>query len=110
VTAAQQWESTVRAAIKEVAGFDVPAEANFFQAGLTSALVVAVHQALRSRLDHDVAVTAFFKYPNPRALAAFLADGPVPASWGPEPAPAPARQWSAQERRELRARLRQRKG
>jgi hypothetical protein len=123
MTPGQRWERTIGAAIRAVAGFDVPPERGFFEAGLTSAHLVAVYRRLVDQLGADVPVTVFFTYPSRRALGAFLAGGrPAPeerlatgSGAGPErevvgeTVPG-ARRWSAQERRDLRSRLRQRRG
>ncbi|MEU5783366.1 acyl carrier protein [Micromonospora lupini] len=126
MTPAQRWARELGALIREVAGFDVPPMTSFFDAGLTSVLLVAVHRRLVDQFRTDVPVTVFFKYPSRCALGAFLAggqsapDGTLPVASGAgvtgsapegegERSP-DARRWSAQDRRDLRSRLRQRKG
>ena len=114
---AAAWEETVTAAVRAVTGIDVPAERGFFDAGLTSAALVAVHERLRPAMGPDVPVTAFFRHPTARRLARHLAGGPdlpVPAPAGAEPAgpgpavlPAPTPLRTAAGRRAFRARLRQ---
>lgn len=117
MTSAQRWEGVLDAVIREVAGFGVAPGDTFFDAGLTSVTLVAAHHELVSRFGADVPVTVFFKYPSRRALGAFLADMSSTAdatgesaSAGNDQAVHGARRWNAQDRRDLRSRLRQRKG
>jgi hypothetical protein len=106
---AAEWEAELGAAIRGLTGFDVPPAVGFFEAGLTSALVVAVHGQLLDRLGPDVPVTVFFTYPTRRSLAAYLAGQRAVPEGLAAPAGPPAR-WTAQSRRDLRSRIRQRKG
>lgn len=116
---AQRWERELDAVIREVAGFAVAPEDTFFEAGLTSALLVAVHHELLNRFAAEVVgvpVTVFFKYPSRRALGTFLASRPstvdelIPPHAEVDHGASGARRWNAQDRRDLRSRLRQRKG
>ncbi|MET9921263.1 amino acid adenylation domain-containing protein [Streptomyces sp. NPDC006435] len=107
---------TVAATILAVTGLAIPMEANFFEAGMTSPNAVALHQRLTVELGLEFPVTDVFKHPSPGALAAHLAalrrapDGP-PTRPALAPAPsASAAGWTAGARRELRARIRERKG
>jgi acyl carrier protein len=88
--------------IREVAGIAVEPDGSFFEAGLTSALLVEIHARLEDRLGRAIPVTDLFKYPSRRALAGHLAG---PAAAAPVSA-ARDRPLSTADRRELRARLR----
>jgi hypothetical protein len=109
---AKDWEAVLGAAIRQVAGFDVPADAGFFEAGLTSALVVGLFERLLDQLGPEVAVTVFFTYPTRRSLAAHLAErsaAPAPAARTVAEVAAPGR-LTASARRDLRSRMNQRRG
>jgi hypothetical protein len=106
---AKDWEAVLGAAIRQVAGFDVPADAGFFEAGLTSALVVGLFERLLDQLGPDVPVTVFFTYPTRRSLAAHLA-GRSAGPAGPIVAEVAAGRLSATARRDLRSRMNQRRG
>lgn len=77
-------ETAVRALLGELidaaTGLRLPADANFFEAGLTSEMLVRVHAALEGRLGREVPLTDLFKYPNRRALSRRLAAPPGPAA------------------------------
>lgn len=100
--------------IREITGSGVALDANFFEAGLTSASLVRVHERLLTRLSRSLPVSVLFKYPNRRALAEYLAAGPdrgdpggpaVDRGPGGQPAAPPVN--VIDMRRQLRARLRQ---
>jgi acyl carrier protein len=109
-------EAAVRALLDELidttTGLRLPADANFFEAGIDSQTLVRLHAALEGRLAREVPLTDLFKYPNRRTLARHLvhptAGEPAAAAVRPaDPAPtggAPR----AHDRRTLRTRIRAR--
>ncbi|GIF87677.1 non-ribosomal peptide synthetase [Catellatospora chokoriensis] len=107
----------VAAAVRAMLGFDIAEGASFFEAGLTSKMAVAMHLRLSADLGLEFPVTDMFKYPTSGALAARIAalrSGAPAAAQSPDPSaatpPAPTAGWSAESRRDLRARIRERKG
>jgi hypothetical protein len=98
---------TLGRVITECAGKPVPVDAVFFEAGLTSAVIVAVHERLQVELGRRFPIGAFFDHPTRQALANHLAQaddelaGPVVALDG---------RWTGRSRRDLRTQLRQRRG
>lgn len=64
--------------VRDVAGISTDLDGSFFEAGLTSALLVEIHGRLQSRLGRAIPVTDLFEHPNRRALARHLA-APVDA-------------------------------
>jgi hypothetical protein len=112
VADARAWEATLGDVLREVSGIDVPAEASFFEAGVTSADLITVHRRLCEATGRELNVKVFFKYPTRRSLAGHLAAPDEAARDEPSPdvpAPtAPSAGWSADARRALRARLQQR--
>lgn len=95
--------------VTELAGLTLAPDDSFFAAGLTSAIVVALHQRLVAALGTDFDVAMLFKYHTVRGLAGYLADPAAHA--GPD---RPAVQLStvdggmADARRALRMRIQQR--
>lgn len=98
--------------ILAVSGISVDPDDSFFASGLTSAMLVALHERLRP-LFPRLLIAEMFKYSTRRSLARFLASASVavPAPHGAQgvaradwsvPADSPA------ARRRLRGRLRQR--
>ncbi|WP_460356208.1 condensation domain-containing protein [Actinoallomurus acanthiterrae] len=65
-------EAVVADVVRETVGFDIPTEANFFEAGMNSELAVAVYIRLQQELRHEFPVTDLFKYSTRRELAAYL--------------------------------------
>ncbi|HJD81129.1 non-ribosomal peptide synthetase [Kitasatospora aureofaciens] len=109
----------VGAAVRATLGFDIPEDASFFEAGMKSPDAVRLHARLSTELGVEFPVTDVFKYPTRSALASRIAAirsgtteaGTGPAVARPAPAPqAPAGGWTAGSRRDLRARIRERKG
>jgi hypothetical protein len=105
------------AAIRAAIGTDIPPGMSFFEAGLTSATVVSIHERLQRELGRQFPVTTFFEHPTVRDLARHLAGSPRLAE--PEARPGTATQNTGQNtgqgsaahrRRALRAHIRQRKG
>jgi hypothetical protein len=83
---------------------------NFFDAGLTSVVLVRLHQATTSELVDPFPVTVMFAYPNLRALRRYLVDGEgTPDGPGRSVAGGRVRQIGA-ARRELRKRTRSESG
>ncbi|MFC4117873.1 acyl carrier protein [Nonomuraea zeae] len=52
---------------------------NFFEAGLDSLALVALHEELTSTLGLSLPVTAMFTHPNLRALSHLITQGQAPA-------------------------------
>ena len=75
--------------IDVTAGLRLPPDANFFEAGLTSAELVRLHAALEGRLGRDVPLTDLFKYPNRRTLARNLVHPAAPDAAARPADPAP---------------------
>jgi hypothetical protein len=106
----QEIEALLADHIRVVSGTDIGLDANFFAAGLNSAMLVALHAQLNG-LFPRLLITEMFKYPTRRSLARFLAGSAEVAADG---APRAVRQdWgtsadSPDARRVLRARIRQR--
>jgi hypothetical protein len=100
--------ATIDRVITECAGAPVPVDAVFFEAGLTSSVIVAVHARLQSALGTRFPVGVLFDHPTRRALTDHLArttaEPAVPEVIALEG------DWSARSRRDLRAQLRRRKG
>jgi acyl carrier protein len=69
---ARTTETLVADVVRETVGFDIPAEANFFEAGMNSELAVEVYVRLQQELRHEFPVTDLFKYSTRRELAAYL--------------------------------------
>ncbi|MEV0232189.1 acyl carrier protein [Nonomuraea sp. NPDC050786] len=108
---APAWEAALVAAIQEVTGLSMPVDASFFAAGLTSATLVGVFERLADKLPPDVPVTVFFKYPTRRSLARHLSEQAAPGAASlPEAVAGPSGRITAQHRRDIRSRLRERKG
>jgi hypothetical protein len=102
--------------IRSVAGFPVDLDAGFFEAGLTSALLLRVHRDLEAVLGGDIPVLLLFQHPTRRVLARRLAArahgaavgaaATSPAGrTGPTPVPDGART-AAAARRALRSQIR----
>jgi hypothetical protein len=87
-------DDRIAAVVRDVSGIDVPPGRTFFEVGLTSELVIAVHVALCAEMCMEFPISSFYEFPTPAALAEFLAR---PAE---RPAEQPAR---VRDRRELRA-------
>lgn len=93
--------------VRDVSGFDIGADANFFEAGLTSELLLQVQRQVVIRLGREVAVPVLFKYPTRRSLARHLCGAAVALPEPPRVQTMPG--WPvAQSRRELRNRIRNR--
>jgi hypothetical protein len=74
--------------IREVAEVDIGPDANFFEAGLTSALLLGLHRRLNAALAVDLPVSALFRDPTRRSLARRLAQGaPATPTAGPSGRP-----------------------
>ncbi len=92
--------------VHAVSGARVGLDANFFEAGLTSALMLQVHRRLGERLGWEPPVWALFKYPTRRTLARCLAAGPAGLG-DPEPVTVrPSTQSTVDARRALRSQIR----
>ncbi|MGW2248832.1 amino acid adenylation domain-containing protein [Kitasatospora sp. NPDC001660] len=91
--------------VREVVGVDLPPADNFFDAGLNSMAVVRLHALLCERLATAFPVTAMFEHPNLLALARFLS-GRAPAPPLRDGPPAPRSAQPAEQRRQLRRRIR----
>ncbi|MFC4015630.1 acyl carrier protein [Nonomuraea purpurea] len=98
-------EELIADVISAVGGLRLPVDAVFFESGVTSVMLPAVHEEIRRRTGRDFPITAFFGHPTIRSLAAYL-DRPLAA---PEPLN-DRPQGLAAARRNLRAQLMQRKG
>jgi acyl carrier protein len=104
-------ETAIDAAIRARTSAVVAPDTSFFDAGLTSATILELHDDLQQRIGEQFAVAAFFRHPTVRALAVYLAADPAdrpspvaPSTVDREPG------WRPNERRALRARLWQRTG
>ncbi|MFF3115207.1 amino acid adenylation domain-containing protein [Kitasatospora sp. NPDC057904] len=93
------------ALVREAIGIDLPPTDNFFDAGLNSMAVVRLHALLGERLGTAFPVTAMFEHPNLLALARFLS-GRAPAAPLRDGPPAPRSAPPAEQRRQLRRRIR----
>ena len=93
--------------VRDVSGCDIGADANFFEAGLTSELLLQVQRQVATRLGREVAVPVLFKYPTRRTLARHLC-GTAAAPPEPPRVETTPGQSPAQSRRELRNRIRNR--
>lgn len=91
-------------AITTVTGVTLSEDASFFEAGITSAHVVTIHELVQRSLGRQFPVTAFFRHPTRRAMADFLATAPVRQAV----LTAQPDSWTAQARRDIRARIRDR--
>lgn len=91
--------------ILEVAGISTDLDRSFFEAGLTSALLVEVHSRLQARLRHAIPVTDLFRYPTRRTLARRVAAGSGAEPAATSPPQAGTGRLAPRHRRELRARL-----
>ncbi|MFL6123334.1 acyl carrier protein [Actinophytocola sp.] len=100
---------TIDEVITECAGAPVPVDAVFFEAGLTSSVIVAVHERLQSALGTRFPVGVFFDHPTRQALAEHLTRATAAGQVGPA-AVVPEGEWTARSRRDLRTQLRRRKG
>jgi iturin family lipopeptide synthetase A len=96
-------------AITAVTGLALPPDVGFFEAGVTSAHVVTIHELVQRSLGREFPVTAFFRHPTRRALAAVLAAEAGHARQAQQ-AVLPERPSGriAQARRDIRARIRDR--
>jgi Phosphopantetheine attachment site len=93
-------------AIRDAAGFAVDLDASFFEAGLTSALLLGVHRRLESTLGRQIPFWLLFRHPTRRSLARQLS-GAVPAAPVDAPVPETSGARSATEaRRALRSQIR----
>lgn len=104
---AEALDTTLVDLIVAHAGLDVPADQSFFQAGLTSAHVVLIHERLQEVLGRELPISVFFEHPTRRALVDHLVrggdrSGPVVRTDGNSG-------WTTGARRDLRAGLRQRR-
>lgn len=101
--ALQAVESTIRAVLGRSIG---PTE-NFFEAGLTSAVLVHLHEVARRELSTDLPVTVLFAHPNLRALRRYLTGGHAPViAPGSRAADAGDLRRLGSARRDLRRRIR----
>ena len=91
--------------IREVGGAPIGPDANFFEAGLTSALLLRIHHLLVAELGRELPVPLLFKHPTVRSLARRLSAGESlqPATTTVRTAPGRS---VAESRRELRNRIR----
>jgi phthiocerol/phenolphthiocerol synthesis type-I polyketide synthase E len=69
---AREYLAALHAMVEEILGNTVPAQQNFFEAGLTSLTLLRLHQELRRRLGIRLPVTDLFARPSIAALAAHL--------------------------------------
>jgi mycobactin peptide synthetase MbtE len=90
---------------------DIGVENNFFDVGGHSHLLVQVMNALRDKVDGELTVVDFFRYPTVRGLAAYLVEqspaapgAPAPAGPTAEPEPPRASPERRQSLRKQRAR------
>ncbi|MCF6473386.1 acyl carrier protein [Nonomuraea sp. MG754425] len=96
--------------IREVTGMVIAPDANFFEAGVDSIQLVEIHTRLVAALDRELPLWLLFMFTNMNTLATRLVDDVTalpPRSASPPAAPAGHRHSTAEERRELRARIRQ---
>ena len=89
-------------------GVAVGPHRTFFDAGITSAMLLRVHEELVGRLGRELPVTALFRYPSVAALARHLAAPEAPT--GPPAAPPAPGSGTAHRRRQLRSWLRSTEG
>jgi mycobactin peptide synthetase MbtE len=105
-----QMRAVLDRVVTEVAGVPLGPDTGFFEAGLTSAVVLRIHAVLQTELGRDIPILMLFKYPNPRALSRWLASEPAgPAARSSAAAGAPASVPAgspAQARRALRKQIR----
>jgi hypothetical protein len=87
-------EEAIAAVIRDVAGIDVRSDRTFFESGLTSELMLAVHGPLCREVGEEFPISSFYEFPTPVELAACLTR-PVR-----QPGPPPRR---PADRRQLRA-------
>ena len=92
--------------IQQVAGIAVPADAGFFEAGLTSATLVVLHARLQQRLGRAVPLSATFTYPSRRSLARYLVGTGSGATAAPPPVEVRPHRLTPHTRRDLHARIR----
>jgi hypothetical protein len=104
-------EAAIDAAIRARTSVVVAPDTSFFDAGITSATILEIHDDLQQSIGRQFAVTALFRHPTVRALAAYLAADPAdrPSSLATS-AVSRDPEWRPSERRALRARLWQRTG
>lgn len=102
-------DRVVRDVFAATTGFEMASDTSFFEAGVTSPLLVSVHEQLQRQLGREFPLTVFFKYPNRRALVEFLA-GTEQTVAGSAVLAEHTGGWTARSRRELRSRIRQGKG
>ncbi|WP_080671505.1 non-ribosomal peptide synthetase [Salinispora cortesiana] len=92
--------------VRDVVGYDIPAEENFFDAGLNSMTVLRLHAVLRDRLGINLSVATMFAYPNLAALARHIGrDATKPTPPSPDDL-RPINGGRAEQRRHLRQRIR----
>jgi hypothetical protein len=102
-------DTAVTEAIMAVAGHVPPRDTGFFQAGITSAHVVAIHELVQRSLGRQFPVTAFFRHPSRHAVTQYLAGEEArPAPRARDVPPARPGEWTAQARRDVRSRIRDR--
>ncbi|MFD0853777.1 acyl carrier protein, partial [Actinomadura adrarensis] len=65
--------ATLALMVSEALGRDAAPEENFFDAGMDSAALVALHERISERLDADFPITELFAHPNLEALVGFVA-------------------------------------
>jgi hypothetical protein len=65
-------EDLIAAVIQDVSGIDVRQDRTFFEAGLTSELVLAVHAALCREKGAEFPISSFYEFPTLATFAAFL--------------------------------------
>jgi acyl carrier protein len=101
---AEEMETLLATLIRDIAGQDIDADTNFFEAGLTSAVLVQLHWQLVARLGTELPIAAAFRHPTRRQFARWLAGGPAPRQ-APLTPPVADRS-GADARRALRNRIR----
>jgi Phosphopantetheine attachment site len=102
-------DTAIVTALRQRTGAGIPPDASFFEAGLTSTVIVSVHAELQQLIGREFPVAAFFRYPTRRALAGYLSSEPSAGEPAPIPDDAgPRTEWTTQARRYLRVRIRQR--
>jgi hypothetical protein len=95
-------------AVRRVTGLEIGPDAGFFEAGLTSALLIGVHTELLARIGRPTQVATMFKYATVRTLAAHLTRGGDDDAMTAGQQPAPRLRGAFGSRRELRAGIRAR--
>lgn len=75
VPSAESALAAIERNVRDIVGRPIGKDENFFDAGLTSPTLVALHLTSTRELADPFPVTAMFAYPNLRALRRYLAEG-----------------------------------